>query len=125
MATRNLTTGNDFVVIFQGGANIGGGTKTSFIGDLVDALGGSDTIVVDDRYPSGHYSLSAAADGILTMTTASGAMKFKNFESIQFQNVTVKLGTAANDSIIGTTKADTFPVWPERQRHDRRQGWCR
>lgn len=108
MPTRVLRTVADTVRVFDGGASVNG-VASNIKGYLVDAAGGSDTLVVDDFYPSpSHYSISTVGDGILTITMASGTMKFKNFETLKFQNVTVKLGTVANDSIVGSSKNDPF-----------------
>ncbi|MEQ1715766.1 MAG: hypothetical protein ABL907_07245, partial [Hyphomicrobium sp.] len=108
MATINLRPVADTVLVGQDVRTING-AAAALIGNLLDGLGGADVIIADDFYPaSSHFTLSADTTGILTMTTASGTIKFKNFETIQFQNLSVKLGTAANDIITGTSKADAF-----------------
>lgn len=109
MSTINLTAGNDIANVYRGGTSIGSGsgTPTSFLGNLIDGLAGVDTLRVYDWFP-GHFTLAANNDGILTMTTASGTMKFKNFEKIQFDNGTVNLGTAGADSIVGTGQNDAY-----------------
>lgn len=106
--TQSLTPGADLVYVFEGGQMIGS-TLASFLGDTVDGLGGVDTISVQSAYPKSYFSLSASADGVLTMTVASGTMKFVNFEKIEFAgNKVVNLGTAGNDSITGTAYNDAF-----------------
>lgn len=108
MATVNLTAGVDTVIKAKPGTSINGGAYGSQIGNLIDGLAGIDTLIMDDRYQSGYFTLTATADGILSVTTSSGATTYKNFEKVQFSNGLVNLGTAAIDSIVGTAGADAF-----------------
>lgn len=106
--TQSLTPGADLVYIFEGGQSIGT-TQVSFLNDTVDGLAGIDTISVQSSYPTSYFTLAASADGVLTMTVASGTMKFVNFDKIEFAgNKVVNLGTAGNDTITGTAYNDAF-----------------
>lgn len=110
MSTINLTAAADTANIYQGGTSVGVGTTTptSFIGNLVDGLAGVDTLRIYDWSPSSHLTWTESATGIVTVTTASGSMQFKNFEKIVFDNMSLNLGTAGVDHITGTGGNDAF-----------------
>lgn len=105
-----LTSGADNVTVGEGlvGKHNGGATH-SWKGITLDGAAGYDTLIVQDYYPTAsHFSVTSDALGVVTLTTASGNMKIKNFEKIQFSNLSIKLGTAAADSIVGSSKDDKF-----------------
>jgi|GEM_PF-3386248 len=117
MATTTLTAGNDTVYLYEGLlGGINSQTATlDLLGATLDGSTGSDTLVVDDNYPSSHFTITTATNGITTLSTASGSVSLQNFEKIQFKNTSLTLGTpvsttptAGNDSLTGTASADNL-----------------
>lgn len=109
MATIQLTSGNDSASLSIGIRGTFNGARTSWKGSTIDAMAGNDTLIIDDSYRgynNGHFTLTTSGNGVVTLTTASGSANFTNFEHFQFSNLTIDLGTAGNDSIIGSTYAD-------------------
>jgi Ca2+-binding RTX toxin-like protein len=107
MPTITLGSGNDLVDIYiKIDGSINGGALQSLKGVTLDGGAGIDKLTLDDFFPTSDFSLSTTGDGIVTLTTSSGIMQFKNFESLSYSNVTYKLGTAGVDNIVGTSKDD-------------------
>ncbi len=109
----------------------GSGVFLNLIGQNVDGGAGIDILTSDWRYTKTYdhddnvataeipfFELTATADGVLTMTSASGSSTYKNFEKFSFNRVNgedptgsifvVNLGTAAADTITGGALADKF-----------------
>jgi Ca2+-binding RTX toxin-like protein len=108
MVTTPLTSGADAVNVYIGLQGTVNGSQASFFGNTIDALGGVDTLYLDDSYSNFmNFNLSATGAGVITVTTASGSASFTNFEKMQFRDGTViNLGTAGNDTITGTAYND-------------------
>ena len=107
MATITLTSGNDTTDVLDG--TINGTNWSTYNGSTFDAGAGVDTLVVDDFWTTSHFSITTSGDGVITMTNSSGkTFNFTNYEAVQFQNVTINLGTAANETITGSSKSDSF-----------------
>lgn len=110
MPTLSLGSGNntlDFSEFFK--VKVDGVSQSgNFKGYLFDGGAGADVMRIHDNWSTSHFSLSTTGNGVVTLTCGSGAMTFTNFETLQFDNVTIKLGTAANDTITGSSSSDTF-----------------
>ncbi len=84
-------------------------------GQTVDGLGGIDTVTSDNNYGK-YFTLTATADGVMTMTVSSGSItKFKNVEKFTWYkthstivDLSINLGTAAADKVTGGKLADKF-----------------
>lgn len=115
MPQTTLTTGNDTVYLYEGllGGINAQVANMDLLGYVIDGGAGADRLVVDDSYPSSHFTLTTSADGVTTLSTASGWFSIKNFESIQFKNTMLTLSapvsttpTSGNDSLTGTAGND-------------------
>lgn len=115
MPQTTLTTGNDTVYLYEGllGGINAQVANMDLLGYVIDGGAGADRLVVDDSYPSSHFTVTTSADGVTTLSTASGWFSIRNFESIQFKNTTLTLSapvsttpTAGNDSLTGTVGND-------------------
>ncbi len=107
MAITTLSAGNDTTTVLDG--RINGTNWSTYNGKTFDAGAGVDTLVIDDFWTTSHFTITTVGDGIITMTNSSGkTFNFANYETVQFQNINIDLGTAANDTITGSTKSDTF-----------------
>ncbi len=124
--TIALTAGNDVVDTYiRQEYDINGlsqesppGTFLNLIGQTVDGGEGVDTVTVDwspaENLQFGYFTITADSIGTVTMTTASGASHFTNFEKFEFKphsggaSIVVNLGTQTADTIMGTDVGDSF-----------------
>lgn len=103
-----LTSGNDSFYLYE---NFIGGTSEATLTDVsnqtVDAGAGTDTVFLDDAYPSSNFTLAVSSTGVATITAASGHTSFQNFEVLRYKNgVQVSIGSAGNDSVSGGSASD-------------------
>ncbi len=115
MATAPLTTGDDFLNVYIGLDGTYGpvGNETNLVikGGTFDAGTGFDTLYVDSSsWKTGSwFTLTGSEAGVFTLTNSSGgAVKVSNFEKLEFADVTLNLGTAAADTLTGTTASDRW-----------------
>jgi trimeric autotransporter adhesin len=113
MATTTLTAANETYNVFISMKGIlAPGTASSAVkqnGNTIDAGAGTDTLSIDASYTSGYWAITSDAAGLVTFTTGSSTVYFKNFEKFAFKDGTViNLGSAVNDTINGGSLADGF-----------------
>jgi serralysin len=113
--TPPFTEGNDFInayIKLDGTSGpINGEVNLLIKGKYFNLGGGVDTFYVDAPTSkiNDWFTLSATDTGIVTLTNSSGgSVKVSALEKIQFQNITVNLGTAAANTINGTSSADGY-----------------
>jgi len=104
MTTQTLTPGNDTVDLYIGLTGVfSGNVTTGLAGATVDAGAGIDELTVHASRNAGYFSVAIPDSGVVTLTTASGAASFSNFEKIHFGDVTLDLGGAGNDTVASST----------------------
>lgn len=104
-----LGSGNDNVIVKTGtkASTNGGATWITLLNGTLDGGAGVDKLTLDDFWNgSANFSLSTTGDGIITLTTSSGTLAIKNFESLSFQNFTINLGNAGANKITGSKYND-------------------
>ncbi len=112
MAVITLTSANDTAWLGQGPAfRTNNGPSSIWGGQTIDGAAGFDTLTVNESSTKASYfAISMAADGLVTFTSASGGssktLNFQNFEKISFWDVSMYLGSSANDTVIGGTGND-------------------
>ncbi len=89
------------------------GTQPWKNGLVIDGAGGADTVYVHEiTTRSSYFSFSMGDDAIVSFTSASGgdskAIKFANFETIDFWDKVLTLGSVGNDTLTGTPFADNI-----------------
>jgi Ca2+-binding RTX toxin-like protein len=114
-ATTPFTVSDDYASLY---INLGGGfglpevEKNLLVKNKVfDAGSGFDTLYLDAsaKKIGTWFTLSASEAGVITVTNVSGGtVKIAGLEKLEFRNITLDLGTAANNALTGTEKNDGF-----------------
>ena len=99
-----LTPGNDQYYLYD---SFLGGTSASQLAPVVnktiDGGDGSDRLNIDYPLPYPFFNFSVdASTGVVTVSTASGSVRWENFESVSFSNVTILIGSSSGDTLIGS-----------------------
>lgn len=114
VATPPFTTGNDFLNIYEfweGTSGFPTETPLPIIGKTFYMDLGVDEVYIDGGYNrlGTWFNASATDTGVLTITSASGAtVRVVGAEKFVMSNTTINLGTAASETINGSTGNDQF-----------------
>ncbi len=113
--TPPFTTGNDYINLyefFDGTSGPVGNEQTlAVLGKTFQMGTGVDEIYIDASYSrmGSWFNITATESGLITLTNASGGtVKVAGAERIQLTNLTINLGTAAADTVNGSTGSDKF-----------------
>ncbi|MFM7785592.1 MAG: calcium-binding protein, partial [Planctomycetota bacterium] len=103
-----LTAGNDAYYVFDGFL---GGTSEAALGNVrnatIDGGAGRDQLNLDYAYPDRNFNLAVdASTGVVTLTTATGSIRFERFEVVAFNNVNFLIGGEAADALAGSPGND-------------------
>ena len=113
--TPPFTTGNDFINLYEffdaTSGPVGNEVNLAVLGKTFQMGTGVDEIYIDASYSKmgSWFNITATETGLITLTNASGGtVKVAGAERIQLTNLTINLGTAAADTVNGSTSSDKF-----------------
>ena len=108
MATINLTTGDDDILVEAPLSSLLVDLSAMLAGETVDALDGFDSLAIDTSIVVDTFTLAMSSDGTLSLTTIDGTASFVNFEQLVIEGVVTLLGTSAGEAMTGTADADLY-----------------
>lgn len=103
MSTIKLTAGNDTVDVGFGLSGTVNGVSTPIVGNTIDGGTGINTMTMSYPTQDPFFQIGTSDAGIVTLTSASGAVNFVNFQKFQFSDVTFDTGSAGADKITSTS----------------------
>lgn len=103
-----LSAGDDPYYVYDGFL---GGTSEAALGNVrnatIDGGAGRDQLNLDYAYPDRNFNLAIdASTGVVTLTTATGSIRFERFEVVAFNNVNFLIGGEAADALAGSPGND-------------------
>ncbi len=114
-ATSPFTDAEDYASLYinlGGGFGLPGAEKSLFVKNKsFDAGNGSDTLYFNASVAKigSWFTIAGSDSGVITVTNASGGtVKLAHLEKLEFKDVTLSLGTAADNALNGTAKGDGF-----------------